>query len=422
MPRRVRSIAFVLAAAVAGSGCERIANASPQRALDRRVARAIPSIERSTGLKFKQPPKVELRSSAEVRAFLERAFTESRATRELAGFEQAYKLFGLVPPALDVRKILLDLLEEQVVGAYDPKTKALYVVKSTNPEAIEVTVAHELVHALQDQYANLDSIQRAEVDNDRATASQAAIEGHATYISLLNISGGADVAALPGGWGGIAARIRNESAKAEGLGAAPAALRESLIFPYVGGLPFVAAAYEAHPGVQLIVDPPRSTEQLLHVEAFAEPRDRPTSITLPPLDGAERGYENTLGEFETRLFLAEHLRDTTAAARGAAGWDGDRYVVVRTDSGTGIAWATVWDSPAEAEEFRVLLAAGTARRYRIALASIDSAGGARAVAAGRVLEIRSAEVDGRPVVMFTDLPAGTAPGTIDPSRITLREQ
>ena len=43
------------------------------------VADAMPRIERAVGLKFKRPPRVEARSRAEVRAFLEQQFTTQSA-------------------------------------------------------------------------------------------------------------------------------------------------------------------------------------------------------------------------------------------------------------------------------------------------------------------------------------------------------
>jgi hypothetical protein len=417
--RAARASLAALAAAALLAGCDRIANARPERALERRVARLLPAIERNTGLKFKRQPRVEVRSSADVRAVVEQGFRESRAARDLAGYEAAYKALGLIPPALDLRKILLDLLEEQVAGFYDPKAKALYVVSGASAKALDLTVAHELVHALQDQYVDLDSVRQADVDNDVATAAQAAIEGHATYVSLLDVARTADVAALPGGWGTIASGIRDQSALAEGLGAAPAAVREALIFPYAGGLPFVAAAYPAHGGVALVADAPRSTEQVLHPAAFGAPRDRPTRIVLPAPGGGTLVYENTLGEFETRLVLAEHLRDTAAAARGAAGWDGDRYTVLEFAGGArGIVWATVWDSDGDADEFRALLARAMTRRYRAADGALD---GGAATAGGRALTVRAARAGGRPLVLFSDLPDGAA-APLDPAKLVLREE
>ena len=416
---RRRALTVLAGGALLLTACDRIANSSPEARLQRRVARLRPSIERNTGLRFKREPVVALRSSAEVRRFVEQGFRESRAARDLAGYELAYKMFGLMPPKLSLRKILLDLLEEQVAGFYDPKTKALYVVTDMPSNTLDVTVAHELVHALQDQYVNLDSLRQAELDNDAATAAQAAVEGHATYISMLGLVKAEDLAAVPGGWGTIATGIRQQSTETAGLGAAPDAVREGLIFPYAAGLPFVAALYAARPGAALLQDVPRSTEQVLHPAAYGEPRDHPTRVVLPALPGLTVRYENTLGEFETRLVLTEQLRDTVAAFRAARGWDGDRYAVVAlAGGGEGLLWATVWDSPADADDLRAQLAAAYARRYRMPAAAPGADG---ATAAGRTVTVASATVGGRPVVVLSDLPEGASAAPLDGARVQLRE-
>jgi hypothetical protein len=67
--------------------------------------------------------------------------------------------------------------------------------------------------------------------------------------------------------------------------------------------------------------------------------------------GAATIYDNTVGEFTTRLFLYEHLREQQAATSGAAGWDGDRLVLVRTSRGEGAVWVSVWDTPIDAGDF-----------------------------------------------------------------------
>ena len=58
---------------------------------------AIPKIERVTGLTFKTPPRLEMRSRAQVRDFLVGKFNESTPAAQLRGEEMAYKLFGLIP-------------------------------------------------------------------------------------------------------------------------------------------------------------------------------------------------------------------------------------------------------------------------------------------------------------------------------------
>ena len=103
------------------------------------------------------------------------------------------------------------MLTEQVVGYYDPATKTLYVVNGADEQIVGITITHELVHALQDQYVNLDSLQKASTDNDRLAAAQAVIEGEAQFEQLAIMLGGSDniAARLPGG----RERIRERSAR-----------------------------------------------------------------------------------------------------------------------------------------------------------------------------------------------------------------
>ena len=48
------------------------------------VADAVPRIEKSTGMKFKRPPRVEARSKDQVRDFLVKKFDETTPASEIA--------------------------------------------------------------------------------------------------------------------------------------------------------------------------------------------------------------------------------------------------------------------------------------------------------------------------------------------------
>jgi hypothetical protein len=142
-------------------------------------------------------------------------------------------------------------------------------------------------------------------------------------------------------------------------------------------------------------------------------------VGLPALPGVTAGYENTLGEFDTRLFLAEHLRDTAAAAPAAAGRDGERYRVQRAAAGDAIVWVTVWDTPAEGEEFLGALTAAAARRYRVPASQLAAGS---ATVAGRLVTLRSGVVSGRPAVLWTDAPAAAAPIRAELAGVTLQQE
>ncbi len=388
----------------------------------KQVAEAVPKIEAAVGLSFKTPPRVEQRSKAQVREFVTKQVTDPRAARDLAGITAVYKRLGMLPDSLDMQKFLVDLLEEQIVGYYDPKTKVLYVVSDAPKEAAGITITHELVHALQDQYISLDSTQKVEGQNDRQSAAQAVFEGQAVYEQVAAMLGGTNVAMnLPGGWDRIRDMIRDNQSSMPVFAAAPIVIQETLIFPYLSGAEFVRNFKERNPGESIYQNMPASTEQILHPSAFFGTRDLPTSVTLPPLAGGTAVYQNTMGEFETRLFLFEHLKDQNEAVRGATGWDGDRYILFDTNGGQGIAWASVWDSPAEASEFFDLVGQAVDRRHGTNTSAVPGAVTRRYSASGRTVEITTDEVGGRPVVLYVDVPAGSNPAILDLNALRLQQ-
>jgi hypothetical protein len=155
---------------------------------------------------------------------------------------------------------------------------------------------------------------------------------------------------------------------------------------------------------------------VLHTPAyFGSPRDEPSVVTLPAPRGATRIYENTLGEFGTRLFLYQHIRDEQDAARGGAGWDGDRYMVVQGPGGRGIVWASLWDSALEAAEFSDMAARATSKRTGAPEGTVT--GGVSFAAKGRTTRIIARAVGDRTLIVYSDLPDAMSGGVIDAAAI-----
>jgi len=415
--RRLR-LALMLLAVVA-AGC-RERKQEYEGPYGRQVAEAIPLIERGTGLKFKRPPKVEVRSKAQVREFVLAQITKPLAQREMAGQEAAYKLFGLIPDTLNLREYLVTLLEEQIVGYYDPATDVLYVVEGSPDDIVGLTISHELVHALQDQYVDLEAFQNVEGENDRQLAAQAVFEGQAVYEQIASMLGGGNVAVnLPGGWDRVRDMIRENQASMPVFGRAPLVIQETLIFPYLSGAEFIRGFKSRNPGGTPYEDMPVSTEQILHPAAYFGKRDHPTRVTFGPVRGTKR-YENTLGEFETRLFLFQHTKDQNDAVRGATGWDGDRYALVDTPAGPALAWITVWDSAIEAGEFREVMQSALEGKTLVG-GTAESENVRVYTNLGRTSRLTTAEIGGRPLVIFTNAPSSVTGEIIDVTGITLRE-
>jgi hypothetical protein len=216
--------------------------------------------------------------------------------------------------------------------------------------------------------------------------------------------------------------IRENQTSMPILDNAPTLLREVLLFPYLSGAEHVRQ-YKARRGGAWPFDSlPVSTEQILHADKYFGARDDPTLVTLPPLRVGKAVYEGDLGEFESRIYLYEHTRNQAGSVAAAAGWDGDRYVLVSLPGGgEALVWVTVWDSAIDAGEFVDALETAIPGRYKGA--KRHGAGGEqrRFEGGGRTVSVRPVTIDGRSVVIITDAPVGGTLDLIDPARVRLSQ-
>ncbi len=394
------------------------------------VAEFVPKIEKATGLTFKMPPKLASRTRDEVGTFVRQQLDSERARTQLTGQESAYKLLGMVPDTMNLLALLKKLLEEQIVGYYDPATKVLYVVDGAAPALLRQTVSHELVHALQDQYVNIDSVQAQVANADRQAAAQSVLEGQAVFLQLRMDPNAGPMLTMPGGWDRIRDAMKDAQTGMPVFSSAPRAVREGLLFPYLGGADFVRRFIEKRPEKELLLDLPISTKQILNDAAYftdtKATRDVPVTVTLPAPRTGTVVYSNSFGEFETRLVLVQHLKDEALARRGAGGGDGDKFAVVRTPDGEALVWATAWDTAVDAADFLDLM--GDAARRRYELARVAFPGGAtsrqyevpaKGSRSARTVTLRLEQVGGQPVVLYMDTPARIGASLIDLAGITV---
>ncbi len=313
---------------------------------------------------------------------------------KLLAQQRTMAAFGFVPGDFDLKSTLIDLYSSEIAGFYDPDTKKLYLIRETkekerswlerlldsgSAEEAKVTLIHEMSHALMDQHHDLLSLQRSvEHDDDMALALGALIEGEATlamYVGMDGEAGKSILSASPRGMRALFAIVTPFLGFAGGpaFRKAPRILKESLIFPYLEGMVFCMTLTQPVGGWRPVdaafSAPPISTEQVLHPEKYG--RDEPQALSFPELAGAlgpdwKEEHANVVGEFAIQILLSSKL-SRRRADRAAAGWDGDYFRVLKR-AGAGadpprssgsllLAWATTWDDPEEAQEFRREMAA-----------------------------------------------------------------
>ncbi len=424
--RRVLPILALSGVLFAACGEKKAAATGPYAEL---VSTAVPKIEAQLGLTYKTPPKLENRSKADVAKFVMTQLTSARGKAQIDGQGGVYRVLGLIPDSLNLGALLQRLLEEQIIGYYDPATKVLYVVEGAPKALLTQTVTHELVHALQDQYVNIDSIQGSTENSDRQAAAQAILEGQAVWTQLLADPNAGPMLKMPGGWDRIRDAMRDAQTSMPVFANAPRAIREGLLFPYLGGADFVRRFTEKRPIKELLTDLPISTAQILNDNAYFTEKGKravPLVVTIPAPSNGAVVFTNTFGEFETRLVLVQSLKDEVLARRGAGGIVGDQYALVRVSQGDALVWASVWDTSVDGADFLDLVAEATRKRYELGKQNWASGATTRHIDvpaskthAARTVHITLEQRGGRPVVLFMDLPAGVSPSLIDPSRITI---
>lgn len=384
---------------VVGGGCrERAQAVQSDASLRDLVQRLEAQTERITGLQFKHPVVVRLRTRVQVRDYVTRKFDEDLPPAELTGAESAYKLFGLIPDTLDLRHTMIALLTEQVAGYYDPDSGALFIPSDLNDRfRVRMVVSHELVHALQDQYTPLDSLINQRRQNDRRSAAQAVLEGQATFYQIPILMPEQHPETLPEHWFWRQREaMAQQQAEMPEFSGAPLWLRQTLIFPYLGGADFIGWFVRTHHGHEPYGrEMPLSTEQILHPDRYAA-GDEPVELAFAAAAPDTVRYEDGLGEFEIGLLFAQLLGDVNVDQGSvyAQGWGGDRYQVygprTRADA---LVWYTVWDTPAARDRFL----RGLTRLWS------GRPGNARD---GRHSTIQAVSIDGLPGVRLVEAPDG----------------
>lgn len=339
-------VAFLLLAAVLG-GCSKAKRETPaqQRAREREtIERIRVQVARVRGLRWKAPLDVRIVSRAELRRLLRQVDARDARPERDQSDEAILKLLKLIPQDLALQAAVDKLLASEVVGFYDPQTKKLFVAGETDGKLTadtQVTVAHELDHALTDQHFDFGPATRALEEADRSeelSAYTALIEGDAVLLQSL--------------W---AQRFLSDKAQgslgAELSGAGPddtpSYLRQSLIFPYTKGLDFTFERYRttrSFAGVDAAWRrPPTSTEEIIHPERYTEGQEwhAPALPDVAATAGCTQRRTGNLGEFDMQELLTEHL-SARDAERAADEWAGDAFSFVRCGTVDGLVdrWTT----------------------------------------------------------------------------------
>jgi hypothetical protein len=330
------------------------------------------------GLSAKSTVKSGFKSRQQLYEVVVKEFDEELPPEKLAAQGRVLARLGLVPKGFRFREEMIKVLQEQVGGFYDPKRAELYLIDDGKESEAEqrIVMAHELMHAIQDQNFNLRRFEKFPNDQgDQELAIQALIEGEATIVmfNYLLKPQGLDLTKSPKMLAVMSDAINSQNSDTPALRTAPSVIRETLIFPYLSGASFIQKLVEQSSWQkvsQAYQNLPESTEQILHPEKYLQ-KESPVKVTQPDL-AASPGKDwkssdiDVLGEFTYYLILSQFL-SKSEAQRAAAGWGGDQAVFYdRAVEGDVIVLQSTWDTEKDATELFNAYISRTQKRYSTA--------------------------------------------------------
>ncbi len=288
-------------------------------------------------LPVKSPLKKTVRTREEIRAYVLREFKEDKRPEKRYADQRAMEKFGLIPKGFALETFMVDLFTEQIAGLYDPKSREFFIADWIAPADQRTIMAHELTHALHDQYFDLDKWSEGAKENDDADLARHAVMEGSAFVAMMDWTfreQKLSVRAMPDLGPILEKQMAADSEKSTLFSKAPPFLRKVMLFPYLSGAVFSQRVLQANTGwadfPKVFANPPVSTQQILHPEIYLR-GEAPKPVVLPNLAGVilpdwKKLDENVNGEF----FLHAVLEQFAGAARAdslAPAWSGDRYAL-----------------------------------------------------------------------------------------------
>jgi hypothetical protein len=406
-----------------------------------RVPAIAEAVARIRHLSLKHPVEAAVQGHDDFRRYLEAEVAKELPPDKAAQSTRALVRLGFLKGSVDLGRTIEDAMLSQAGAYYDPDTRKFYVVLVPEDAAmLDVMSAHELTHALDDQYFDLGAYTRDpnhELTNDEQQARRMVGEGDATLVMLgyqartaahqdiFDPKNRAVSEAILDAFTALDPETLAHSsmqagpevqASIDAMASIPPFILEPLFGAYTRGAAAVEAVREAggwDAVSALYVHPPESTEQLLHpAQKLIGKRELPVDIAFAPaprlFDGLAPLDTDVLGELTMAVYFK--LWGDRVPADEVVGWGGDRYAAFEVGGQVVGVWMTTWDTGSDASRFARAYAASLGRRFPgEAKAAVAGAAGVRHADATVTVAARA----GKDVAIVDGAPDGEARALLD---------
>lgn len=367
-------IALVLVAGAVAVAAPRLESGpSYPSTWDPRVSPIAQFVQNERGLDWKHPVKVEFLPASQFQAVIGKKSAQSNSTSSTTygqGIVGATRALGLISGNVDLAKSAHQFLQTDVVGLYVDTDRTVYVRGDTLTPYVRSVLAHELTHALQAQYFNLQKIRSGHKDDDSAVT--ALIEGDAVRVqnAYEQTLSAADQKLLVQEEQQSSGQVKSSNDQQN----IPEFLVDQSEFPYDFGPTFVAALVSK--GGNAAVDaafrnPPLLDSQIVDPDSYTPGASTPTvHVPAPPRGAHQLMSPSGFGQVTLTEMLGDQL-GFAAAWQVAQHWRQDQWVPY-TVNGKGCAnLAVLTDAPASA---LALLQTGRTWASHLPSATVSQAG------------------------------------------------
>lgn len=298
-------------------------------AWDARVQPITEWVAKERGLAFAHPVQVNFLTEEQYTAASTEGADSGVDEQEQFYADQLAQLraLGFVTGDVDLGEANKTLSDSGTLAYYDPDLEQVFVRGTKMTPALEVTLAHELTHVLQDQ--NFDLSRMEDLDSGRAAVLRALAEGDATKVEDAYVDEELTEEER--------AAYEKESAQSgdeaveELEDKVPGILTTTFAAPYILG-PELIEFLDLQDGWKAIndaeLDPP-TEEAMFDPTLYDTKAAEPVEVSVSAPKGAEVITRDEFGPTSWYLLLASRL-DPLIALGATDGWGGDEYVLYRT--------------------------------------------------------------------------------------------
>jgi hypothetical protein len=326
---------IVFGAALVGAAA-RVIDRGPTHpdAWDPRVADLAAYVEEERDLQFDHPVHVDFLTASEYTSATTSDTEGPPEDAERADFDTyaaQLRALGVASGELDLYEAFNAVVDAGTLAFYDPDDERIRVRGTDMTVGLEVTLVHELTHALQDQHFDLGRLDDPSLDSSASTAFRSLGEGDALRVENAYIEDELTEAERADYDEEFALELTaSERATAD----VPPFVEALFGAPYALGGPFVTMLFnqDGNDGVDdAFEQPPHTEEHLFDPTSFLD-EEGAEEVELDLPEDADITEQGPWGATSWYLVLAERI-DPKVAFQAALGWGGDAFAAYEDDDG-----------------------------------------------------------------------------------------